>query len=165
MKELLFLRHAKSFWGWSVEDQNRPLQPKGMYAIECVAKHWTSLFQSMDVVFSSSANRALSTATIMMRHANLTSAKLIVDNSLYTFNAQEVCTFVNELPDPFSKVILVGHNPAFSDASQYFCSDRLPELKTADFVHLRFSQSKWTEITNGISSTGSKKEAIMAYEK
>ena len=65
MKELLFLRHAKSSWEWSVEDRNRPLQPKGIKAIIAVAQHWKKDFQTFETIVSSPANRAIHTATIL----------------------------------------------------------------------------------------------------
>ena len=64
MKEVLFLRHAKSSWEYAVADRDRPLQPKGIHAIKAVAKHWKAKFTSYEAIFSSPANRALHTATL-----------------------------------------------------------------------------------------------------
>ena len=50
MKEIVFLRHAKSSWDYSLADRDRPLQPKGIKAIKAVAQHWKSKFQSFDAI-------------------------------------------------------------------------------------------------------------------
>ena len=47
MKELMFLRHAKSSWEWSIDDRHRPLQPKGIKAITAVAQYWKKRFSGI----------------------------------------------------------------------------------------------------------------------
>ena len=68
MKELMFLRHAKSSWEWSIDDRHRPLQPKGIKAITAVAQYWKKDFQAFETIISSPANRALHTTTILARY-------------------------------------------------------------------------------------------------
>ena len=66
MKELMFLRHAKSSWENEVEDRNRPLTENGVKRIQAIANASKAVFQPFEIVFSSPANRALHTACIMM---------------------------------------------------------------------------------------------------
>ena len=164
MKELLFLRHAKSFWGWSLEDHDRPLQPKGIKAITTVSKYWKSTFQSMEVVYSSPANRALTTAVLMLRHVHIPYDRLELVESLYTFESEKVLRFISSLSDLHKRVMIVGHNPAFSSAASHLSRDVLPELKTADWVKLSFPQQSWKNIQSGTPSFGSKKTALNANE-
>ena len=143
MKELLFLRHAKSSWEWSVDDRNRPLQPKGIKAI-----------------MSSSANRALHTATILAYEIGFPFSQVSIKEALYSFNSEDILRQLNQLDDRFSKVILVGHNPAFTYAADYLSVKPTPELKTADWISLTFAQTLWSEVANGQHTYGSKKEAL-----
>ena len=160
MKELLFLRHAKSSWEWSVDDRNRPLQPKGIKAISAVAQHWKKDFQAFEAIVSSPANRALHTATILAHEIGFPFSQVSIKESLYSFNSEDILWQLNQLDDRFSKVILVGHNPAFSYAADYLSVKPTPELKTADWISLTFAQSLWAEVANGQPTYGSKKEAL-----
>lgn len=160
MKELLFLRHAKSSWEWSVDDRHRPLQPKGIRAITAVAKHWKTHFQTFEVLMSSPANRALHTATILAHEIGFSLTHFSLKEALYSFNSQDIIRQVKQLDDRFSKVILVGHNPAFTYAADYFSASVTPELKTADWISLTFAQTHWKEVAGGQSTFGSKKVAL-----
>ena len=160
MKELLFLRHAKSSWEWSVDDRNRPLQPKGIKAISAVAQHWKKDFQAFEAIVSSPANRALHTATILAYEIGFPFSQVSIKEALYSFNSEDILRQLKQFDDRFSKVILVGHNPAFTYAADYLSIKPTPELKTADWISFTFAQSLWAEVANGQPTYGSKKEAL-----
>ena len=160
MKELLFLRHAKSSWEWSVEDRNRPLQPKGIKAIIAVAQHWKKDFQAFETIVSSPANRALHTATILAHEIGFPLSQVSIKETLYSFNSKDVLRQIKQLDDRFSKIILVGHNPAFTYAADYFSVKPTPELKTADWISLTFTHDQWKMVANGHPTHGRKKEAL-----
>ena len=79
---------------------------------------------------------------------------------MYSFSARDVIHQVHQLDDNFDKVIVVGHNPAFSDAADYFSVKPTPELKTADWISITFVESNWKQVTKGTAEFGSKKEAL-----
>ena len=160
MKELLVLRHAKSSWEWSVEDRNRPLQPKGIKAIIAVAQHWKKKFQTFETIVSSPANRALHTAIILAHEIGFPLSQVSIKETLYSFNSEDVLRQIKQLDDRFSKIILVGHNPAFSYAADYLSVKPTPQLKTANWISLTFTQSLWVNVANGQATYGSKKEAL-----
>ena len=161
MKELLVLRHAKSSWEWSVEDRNRPLQPKGIKAIITVAQHWKKDFKVFETIVSSPANRALHTATILAHEIGFPLSQVSIKEALYSFNSEDVLRQIKQLDDRFSKIILVGHNPSFTYAADYLSVKPTPELKTADWISLTFAQSLWAYVANGQATYGSKNEALI----
>ena len=79
---------------------------------------------------------------------------------MYSFSARDIIYQVKQLPPQYDKVIVVGHNPAFSDAADYFCVKPTPELKTADWISITFADSDWKALTQGAAEYGSKKEAL-----
>jgi len=159
MKTVLFLRHAKSSWEYEVADRDRPLQPKGMKAIAAVAQHYKSTFFSFDYILSSPANRAMHTAAILAHEIGFSFSKVQLSEALYTFNGTQIIEQVHQLQEQWSKIILVGHNPAFSYAADYFSVKPAPELKTADWISLTFAQDKWSDLAKGDLIYGSKNEA------
>lgn len=160
MKTLLFLRHAKSSWEWAVDDRHRPLQPKGIKAITAVAQHWRKEFQGFEHIMSSPANRALHTATILAHIIGFPLAHFSIKEALYSFNGQDILRQIKLLDNHFSKVILVGHNPAFSYVAEELSSHSTPMLKTADWISLTFVQDQWDKVANGQPTYGSKKVAL-----
>ena len=99
MKNLVLLRHAKSSWDYDVADRNRPLAKKGIQRIQAMAKVCESTFTSVQQYYSSPANRALHTATILFHELQLPMKRLQLDEALYTFEASKVLTAV-----PFSLI-------------------------------------------------------------
>ena len=160
MKEIVFLRHAKSSWEYALADRDRPLQPKGIKAIKAVAQHWKSKFQSFNAILTSPANRALHTSTLLAHEIGFPFSVFYLKEALYSFSARDVIHQVHQLDDNFDKVIVVGHNPAFSDAADYFSVKPTPELKTADWISITFVESNWKQVTKGTAEFGSKKEAL-----
>ena len=146
MKELILLRHAKSSWEYDVEDRNRPLSQKGIDRIMQTSKKYKNIFNDADYIFSSPANRAFHTAAIMIHECGLDFNRFSIDKNLYTFNFEEIINYVYELDDAFSKVILVGHNPAFTFAANSLGKLSLNNIATACWVRISFFESSWTEI-------------------
>ena len=147
MKELILLRHAKSSWEYNVEDRNRPLSNRGIERIVETSKNNHDTFKNPHRIFSSPANRALHTATIMMRESDISFNKLKVDERLYSFNFDKIIQYVYDLDDKFSKVILVGHNPAFTIAANHLGKLSLNNIRTACWVRIFFSESLWSEVS------------------
>lgn len=160
MKKLILLRHAKSAWGYDVSDRERPLQEKGIHAIHAVADHWSELFSDADVLLTSPANRAFHTASIVAKVCDFDFNRVRVLPALYTFSGQELLRIIRQLDNSWEKVILIGHNPAFSVVAESLAKTAVPEIKTAGWVELTFSINQWEEAKIATVQWGSKKEAI-----
>lgn len=146
MKEIILLRHAKSSWEYSVEDRNRSLSQKGIDRITKTSRKHKNIFEDTDFIFSSPANRALHTASIMIFECGVNFSKFSVDETLYTFNFEKIVNYVFELDNSFSKVILVGHNPAFTLAANQLGKLSLNNISTACWVKISFFESSWSEV-------------------
>ncbi len=149
MKKLLFLRHAKSSWEYNVDDYDRPLSVKGIKDINRVSMKNIIFFKNFEIILTSPANRAFHTSTILTRNVFNKYEKLKVAEELYSFNYQNIIDYVYNLDNGLSKIILVGHNPAFSLAADYFSQKRPPNLKTSDWIMLEFQQNEWLNINQG----------------
>ena len=143
MKELLLLRHAKSSWESLVEDRNRSLTEGGV-----------------EVVFSSPANRAMHTACIIMHEVQMPFEFLNLREQLYTFEVSQLINFIKSLPDHYSKVICVGHNPAFTYAVSTLSTTNLDHLPTAAWAQIQFEQNQWNLIDKGQARIGLPKDIL-----
>ena len=67
MKVITFLRHSKSSWENNIDDINRPLSEIGIEKIKKIANSSKHHFISSEIIFTSSANRALYTSVLLSR--------------------------------------------------------------------------------------------------
>ena len=85
MKELLLFRHAKSSWETFVEDRDRGLTEKGIERTKGMALASSKIVKDFEVVFSSPANRAMHTASILNHELQIHFELLQIREALYTF--------------------------------------------------------------------------------
>ena len=97
MKTITFLRHSKSSWDTNLEDIDRPLNDIGVKKIKKVAKLSNDQFSNCEIIFSSSANRAIHTSLILTRELSIESNKIRIYEDLYTFNFKVVFDFITKI--------------------------------------------------------------------
>ena len=154
MKELILLRHAKSSWDNDLDDRNRPLTEKGVNRIINISKASRNFFLDIDIIYSSPAIRALSTAIIASSILEINFSKINIIENLYSFNSQHILNFISSIDNKFNRVLCVGHNPAFTEASNILGNKELIHLPTAGWVKFKFNQSNWKDLKNGESIFG-----------
>ena len=157
MKKLIFLRHAKSSWEEPVLDRDRSLSSRGIKTIQGVAQHWKNLFNEAECIFTSPANRALHTSTILAHTIGYDLLNIRISEELYTFNPKDLLAFIKKIDDALLNVVIVGHNPAFSEVSQKLSTVNAPTLRTSCWTQLTFQTNKWSSIEYGSSISGSRK--------
>ena len=146
MKTITFLRHSKSSWDYILEDVDRPLNEVGIEKIKKVAESSKHQFINSDIIFSSTANRAIHTCLILTRQLSISNNKIRLSEDLYTFNHFEVFDFIKKIEDKYSHVVLVGHNPAYTEISNYFSENKILNLPTARWFSMKFDSNKWSDI-------------------
>jgi phosphohistidine phosphatase len=149
MKELILVRHAKSSWNYDVQDVDRPLQERGIRDAHRVGEAIASEVSGVQAVYSSPANRALHTCTILMRETGIPLEKLQVCKKLYDFTGGSVRAFVHELDDSLEKVMLFGHNHAMTHVVNDWGSKYVDNVPTCGLVYIRFDVSSWKDISFG----------------
>tara|TARA_B100000886_G_scaffold151294_1_gene102896 strand:- start:1171 stop:1650 length:480 start_codon:yes stop_codon:yes gene_type:complete len=150
-KKIFFLRHAKSSWDLDVSDINRPLNQRGVDDITKIGKKFNKFFKSVEFIITSPAVRAISTCVIFSSSINFTYDKIQINNKLYTFNVDEIIKFVYNLNDSINEVILVGHNPAFTYAANFFSNEEIIHMPTSSIVSISFNEHKWSRVKKGKS--------------
>ena len=117
-RRLLVLRHAKSDWGGqSPTDHARPLNKRGLRAAAHIGKVLRAERFRPQLVITSSANRALSTAQIVAERAGV-EAPLVVRDELYSAGADGWLELVRETSEEIDSLLVVGHEPTCSGVVQ-----------------------------------------------
>ena len=148
MKVITFLRHSKSSWENNLDDINRPLSQTGIEKIKKIANSSKDHFISSEIIFTSSANRALYTSVLLSRILSINLNKIKICDELYTFNYNKVFDFIENIDNNYTEVVLVGHNPAFTEISNYFSENKILNLPTARWFSLKFESDNWSDIIN-----------------
>ena len=146
MKTITFLRHSKSSWDTILEDIDRPLNDIGVKKIKKVAKLSNDQFSNCEIIFSSSANRAIHTSLILTRELSIESNKIRICEDLYTFNFKVVFDFITKIENIYSNIVLVGHNPAYTEISNHFSENKILNLPTARWFSMKFDSNTWSDI-------------------
>ena len=148
MKVITFLRHSKSSWENNIDDINRPLSEIGIEKIKKIANLSKDHFISSEIIFTSSANRALYTSVLLSRILSINLNKIKICDELYTFNYNKIFDFIETIDNNYSEIVLVGHNPAFTEISNYFSENKILNLPTARWFSLKFESDNWSDIIN-----------------
>ena len=114
MKSLSFIRHAKSDWTSPlVSDHDRRLADRGQRASMIMKNFIASSKKRFDIVFSSTALRAVETIEIIK--PSIKDTEIIYKKDLYTFDDHIMVEFISKIKDDKSSVLIVGHNPAIQE--------------------------------------------------
>lgn len=149
MKHLIMVRHGKSSWELSVDDRDRPLKERGVNDAHKVSRHFGSFSVVPDVVYSSPAIRALHTCVIFLRNLKIPYHKFSLADRLYVFSGSELIDFLRDLPDSQDRIMIFGHNHAFTDIVNELGDVHIDNVPTTGLVHLSFNIKQWKDIGRG----------------
>jgi phosphohistidine phosphatase len=148
MKTLYLLRHAKSSWNFDeLSDQERPLNDRGRSDAPHMGQALLKRDIRLDLVVSSPAVRALSTAVLVARELSYPHNKIVVEPGIYGADVDELVAIIQALPDTAESVMLVGHNPTITETANALSPSSLNEMPTAAVVCLRFDCEQWAEVS------------------
>ena len=149
MKTIILVRHAKSSWEQNISDLKRPLSSRGFRDADLLSKAFQSYDFQPNAIYSSPANRAATTCSIFMENLNLPKSLLAVDKNLYDFGGDKVLTFIKSLDDDLEKIMIFGHNHAFTSLTNSLGDTYIDNLPTSGLVMINFDINQWHKINQG----------------
>lgn len=151
MKTLYMVRHAKSSWEFDVIDHKRPLKKRGINDGGIVSAYVAENFEAPEQILSSDAVRALSTAQFFKEAYQIPDKEFEITHDLYDFSGHKVMETIKSLDDSLNRVMIVGHNHAFTSIANMLGNKYIDNVPTCGFVAIEFSESSWKDITTGIT--------------
>lgn len=146
LRNLLIMRHAKSSWDDETQpDFDRPLNQRGKRDAPRMAAVLREAGLIPDWVVSSAAERARSTAELVM--ANLPNPKLELHTTrdLYHAPPETYFEYLAMLGEPYQTILMVGHNPGIEQLV-YDLSDRWESMPTAAIAWFQFETGSWSSL-------------------
>ena len=121
MKTLFLIRHAKSSWASiGLRDIERTLEQRGHNDAPRMAKHLKKLGIKPDLLVSSPAVRARTTADYFAKEYNIALESIDIQADIYEADEQTILHIIHELPDSVETVFMFGHNPTFTYVADSF---------------------------------------------
>jgi phosphohistidine phosphatase len=146
-KTLVFVRHGKSGYDAYVgSDMQRHLAERG-YADSMDTLRWCqSLDIVPDLIVSSPAIRAYSTALVFANGYAYPPENILLQDAIYEATVQQLLYVVSSFPAKADTVFMFGHNPGFTDVVNFLCGPVLHHLPTAGVAVLKLNAGSWTEV-------------------
>lgn len=119
-KLVCLMRHSEAVTELSeavIRDFDKPLTDQGIHQLEYVRSFLKVHHFLPDLILCSPAVRTRQTLE-WIREALGTDAQIVFDDELYGIKGDDLITKLLDLTDQKSTVLVIGHNPAISDAMQ-----------------------------------------------
>jgi phosphohistidine phosphatase len=156
MKELYLLRHAKSSWDDpTIDDIDRPLNKRGKNDAVFMGNVMRQLNLFPEIIVSSSAKRAYSTAKRIAGVLEYEKERVIKDSELYDCSVEHFYVFIKSLNDVYNKILIVGHNPEITLFTNKLCNESIANIPTCGLAVIKTNAKFWSDISfgNGILSS------------
>ena len=99
-----------------------------------------------DLVISSPANRAATTARIIADSIDYPLEKIQYDETIYGSSEYDLVQVIQQLDDAVNQAMLVSHNPAITDLANSLGDTAISNIPTCGVFCLNLNISSWTKI-------------------
>jgi len=132
--------------GILIPDQDRPLTDKGVKDANKLANRLAKKDTKIDLVLSSPAVRAISTAQIVANGLDINSrSNLVINDILYGAETMGLLKVISGISKKIDKLIIVGHNPGLMNLASFIAGEPI-SLPTCSLVKFSFEFKDWQEI-------------------
>ncbi len=147
MKTLYLVRHAKSSWKYpNLDDFERPLNKRGRKNAPFMGSILKNLKVAPDLVISSPANRAATTARIIADTIDYPLEKIHYNETIYASSEYDLVQVIQQLDDTVNQAMLVSHNPALTDLANTIGDTAISNIPTCGVFCVKVSISSWAKI-------------------
>lgn len=146
MKTLYLVRHAKSDWdNAELLDIERPLNKRGYRDAHTISIWLKNQKIIPELLISSNAIRAISTALIFSRNLKTDSSKIIIAPNLYETNEKEYLKIIQSIDNSKKSAMLFAHNPTLTLLANYLTMPFTDNIPTCAVVGLKIKSNTWKD--------------------
>lgn len=153
VRNLFIIRHAKSDWNFDVSDFDRPLNTRGFADAPKIAERLNEYPIKPDLLVSSPAKRALTTAQLFANQLEMPIGTIQTDMRIYEALPTTLLKIIGEFDNIYRSIALFGHNPGLTLLVNYLADEQIYNLPTCGLVHIRFDDVEdWASVSGGLGS-------------
>ena len=150
MKTLYLVRHAKSSWkNANLSDHDRPLNNRGEEDAPVMGKRLKRRRPKPELIMTSSAVRAKTTAKVLASEIGYPKSEIVVNEEMYLAGTDDLINIIRGLDDNVECVMLVGHNPTFTETANLLAQCYIDNMPTCSLAAVSFSTGSWADIKRG----------------
>jgi phosphohistidine phosphatase len=147
MKSLILVRHAKSSWDDpSMSDYDRPLNDRGRKDAPMMAKRLAAKGIRPDVLVSSPAKRAFTTAQAFAAEMDIPKKQVHTAEALYMAGPGDFLQVISTLDDTVGTAVLFSHNPGITDFANLLGVARIDNFPTCAVMGIHADTAHWKDI-------------------
>ena len=153
LRNICFVRHAKSSWdNPGLSDIERPLNSRGLRDAPFMARKMKELHVVPDLIVTSPAQRALSTARFFADEFNMPDAEFMIVDEIYGAGPYEIVDVVHHMPDEKFSIFLFGHNPTMTMLTNMFAGVRIDNVPTCGISQAKTMVDSWKKFSPNTSA-------------
>jgi phosphohistidine phosphatase len=150
VRNLFIVRHAESSEAArGYKDIERTLTQKGYKDASRLGKYFVVNNIAPDIIITSNAERAVTTASLMVEQIKIDKSKIVENEELYETSARVFLNVVCGIDDDCKNVIIVGHNPTIVYFAEYITKTNVGDVEPAGMLHLEFDIDSWKMASEG----------------
>ena len=147
MKKLYIIRHAKSSWkDTTLDDFERPLNKRGQKDVPLMAKRLKEKNVIPDLIISSPALRAKTTAKLIAKELNF-KKQITYDADIYEADTNEIFDTIRKIDESCNIVFLIGHNPSLN-AFVHALVDFKENIPTCGIIALQINCEHFKDLSS-----------------
>jgi phosphohistidine phosphatase SixA len=145
VKTLLVLRHAKSSWdNPNLADIDRPLNKRGKRDAPKMGQLLRKEDLLPDIIIGSTARRVRETVEYVIQESGF-GEDVSWNETLYAAGPEAYIEALQDLPDIYNSVMVVGHNPGLEELVAML-TDGWESLPTAALAQINLKIESWSEL-------------------
>ncbi|MBO9571052.1 MAG: histidine phosphatase family protein [Chitinophagaceae bacterium] len=150
MKTILLVRHAKSSWeNFSVDDRERPLNPRGKRDAPEMARRLLKKNILIDAFLSSPALRAKTTAEYFAEEYEMNKNKIIIVPELYMANNEAFINTIRHAPADADIIAIFSHNNGITEFANTLTDTRIDHMPTCSVFAITADIRSWSDFKPG----------------
>lgn len=147
---LYLLRHAESQEKQiGQDDRDRRLTPRGMREALLMGSYLFKEKATVDIVISSSAERAKLTAGLVVDGLKWDNKDIIFSEELYEASSRTFFQFLTNLNDDYKHIMCIAHNPVISYVAEYLTKEEIGDMAPGGLAMIKFNIASWQDISLG----------------
>jgi len=148
-KRLYLIRHAAAKdTERGSKDFDRILLPEGARNASMLGRKFFKDNKSIDLILSSPATRAADTAILIAEQMRYDTNRIQYPEVLYEASVREMLIIINELPEDYKNVMIIGHNPTISYFAEYITNEDVGSLSVGGMAAIGIKPF-WNHVSQG----------------
>ncbi len=147
MKTIYLIRHAKS--DWSIEDIpdiDRPLNQKGYNDAHKMSSILKGKKITPDLVISSPAIRAITTALIFCRSLSYDQSSIMIAPELYDSEEKDYMKVIKKTENQHAIIFVFGHNNTITQCVNKLINSSTTVMSTCSIAGIRTPIKDWSKL-------------------